>query len=512
MFSPFSPRLLFFRSPVLPCTFAPFFLLVLFPFLAFTLSPPLPSSSAFVPFYFIHYSDPQIGRSAEGEPNLDSAVAQIGRMRPVPGFIYVAGDMADNPLDSAIVHDQWTRCRTRFNRLSMPKYFVAGNNDVGYPSELQSVPRMITWFCNFWGPDYYSVDLDSCHFIVLNSTLLNCFSGHVHYPTALQQDSFLRWDLQQNIQTKTYRHLFFIWHFPPYNSDPFEGNSTGNVNRPRRDTLLADLVKYNFTAVFSGHTHSDLQNLYGPSLLQTGLATCTGPLTSTGYRIVKVFHSGIETFTVLLSSPLDTLPLANIVSVTATPETVQVNQPVTFRAVPDTVNYPAWSGLTYRWLFGDGDSSRSATTVHAFRDTGRYRVVFTGTKGPSIGSLYYFNLAVLPQQSIAEEKTVSLTGLNLRIATIQKGSISFEAANSGTVPQACPPKAEGLSLLSGADANDLNVIISVYDVHGRQVIKPLSLTSGTHHVRFSENLPSGIYFIRLTTSSGSVLKKVILLH
>jgi hypothetical protein len=483
---------IFFSSPLLLFILS---LVILFSFSPQPLCAPSPqhsSSSAFVPFYFIHHSDPQIGRSPEGESNLDTAVAQIGRMRPAPSFIVIAGDMADNPVDSAAVHDQWTRCRTRFNRLSIPKYYAPGNNDVGYPSELQTTPRMITWFRNFWGPDYYSFDRDSCHFIVLNSTLLNCYSGHIHYPTSMAQDSFLRWDLQ-NIQSK---HRFFLWHFPPYYSDPLEANTTGNVNRPRRDTLLLDLINHDFTAVFTGHTHGDLQNLYGPSLLQTGLATCTGSLTSTGYRIVKVFRNGIETWTVYLSSPLDTLSLINIVTVTATPETVQINQPVTFRAVPDTARYPGWGGLTYRWIFGDGDSARIATTTHAYRDTGHYRIVFTGTKPPSIGSLYYFNIFVRPLNYVAEERAVFLDEFSLRVPTIQKGFITFElnALNAHNVP------------------NDRDVFIYVYNISGRQAIGPLNFFPGKHRVRYSENLPSGIYFFSLTTSTGSVLKKIILLR
>jgi len=484
-----------FASPFLPFTLSSFILFSFSPQPLSTPSPQPPSSSAFVPFYFIHHSDPQIGRSPEGESNLDSAVAQIGRMRPAPSFIMVAGDMADNPVDSAAVHDQWTRCRTCFNRLSMPKFYAPGNNDVGYPSELQNTPRMITWFRNFWGPDYYSFDRDSCHFIVLNSTLLNCFSGHIHYPTSLAQDSFVLRDLQ-NIEGNRYKNMFFLWHFPPYYSDPLEANATGNVNRPRRDTLLLDLIDHDFTAILTGHTHGDLQNLYGPSLLQTGLATCTGPLTNTGYRIVKVFINGIETWTVYLSSPLDTLPLINIVAVTATPETVQINQAVTFRAVPDTVGYPGWRGLTYRWMFGDGDSARIATTTHAYRDTGHYRIVFTGTKPPGIGSLYYFNIFVRPLNYVAEERTVSLDEFSLHIPSIQKGSITFElnAVNAQNV------------------SNDMGVMISVYSISGRQVIGPLNAFPGKHRVRYSETLPAGLYFFSLTTSTGSVLKKIILLR
>jgi hypothetical protein len=61
------------------------------------------------------------------------------------------------------------------------------------------------------------------------------------------------------------------------------------------------------------------------------------------------------------------------------------------------------------------------------------------------------------------------------------------------------------------------VRLSVFDVLGREILTLLDgeLSSGEHTARFSAagehgHLPSGIYFYRLTTSSGSLVRSMIL--
>ena len=450
---------------------------------------------SFSPFYYIHHSDPQIGRSPEGEPNLDTAVAQIGRMAPAPSFIYVAGDIADNPMDSAIVHDQWTRARTRFNRLSVPKYYAAGNNDVGYPSELETVPRMIFWYRNFWGPDWYSFDRDSCHFIVLNSTLLDLALGHVHYPTSLAQDSFLRRDIQ-SIQGRRYKQLFFLYHFPTYNSTPDEANQTGNVHRPRRDTILKYVRDNGFGAILAGHIHADGQTLYRSALLQAGLATCTGSLSSTGYRVVKVFHNGIETFTVFLSTPVDSVPMVNIVTAWAVPETVMVNQTVSFQAGVDTVRFPDWRGLSFRWNFGDGDSSWVRTTSHVYRDTGSYLVAFTGFQSPRKAANYHLRIRVNPPSTVSERAGPRADRLSIGLPTITRGAVEFDITFPGNRP-------------SNAGA----ARISIYSISGQRQGPEVEVAgTGTQRVRFPSNLPGGIYFIEVVVGETRFVHKAVRLR
>ncbi len=62
-----------------------------------------------------------------------------------------------------------------------------------------------------------------------------------------------------------------------------------------------------------------------------------------------------------------------------------------------------------------------------------------------------------------------------------------------------------------------NVELDVYSIHGRRVCRLLQgeRSTGTHRVnwdgtdRRGQPVPSGVYFARLTTPSGSVVQKVV---
>ncbi|MFI5144056.1 MAG: YCF48-related protein [Ignavibacteria bacterium] len=71
-----------------------------------------------------------------------------------------------------------------------------------------------------------------------------------------------------------------------------------------------------------------------------------------------------------------------------------------------------------------------------------------------------------------------------------------------------------LPLTKGVGGMDNNVLLSVFDITGKQVATLIneSLTSGKYEVTFNANgLSSGIYFYKLTTGSFSETKRMILL-
>ncbi len=145
--------------------------------------------------------------------------------------------------------------------------------------------------------------------------------------------------------------------------------------------------------------------------MQTGVATCeaTPPV---GYRVVKVFDNGIETFTIYLPDPVDSVPLVNIVTAAVDPDTVGVNVPVSFTCVVDSANFPDWSGLSYKWKFGDGDSFTVPNSSHAYTDTGNYQVVFAAYKLHDKCALYRFNIVVKGGQYVQENTTKDFTSFS----------------------------------------------------------------------------------------------------
>ncbi len=58
------------------------------------------------------------------------------------------------------------------------------------------------------------------------------------------------------------------------------------------------------------------------------------------------------------------------------------------------------------------------------------------------------------------------------------------------------------------------VILQIYNLSGQKIAQPVHRmqTAGLHHVTFNaENLPSGVYLYRLSTATGSVTKRMLLL-
>lgn len=442
---------------------------------------------SFDPFYFIHYSDPQIGRNVAAQPNLEIAVSQISDMQPPPHFIVIAGDMGNNPGNLSLVLEQWEICDSLFDLLAMPKYYIPGNNDIGYEDEGCWTPAMLQFYCDFWGPDYYSFDADSCHFLALNSTLLDTYSPHACYPYSLEQDSFINWDLQ-SLTGQEYKHLFFLFHFPLYLISPNDPNGHTSVDQPRRDTILQYLMDYNVTSVFTGHWHFDYMNFYWPSLLQTGIATCkTSP--PVGYRVVKVFDNGIETFTIYLPDPIDSLPLVNIVTAAVDHDTVEVNVPVFFTCVVDSVNFPNWSDLSYKWKFGDGDSSMTANTSHVYSDTGHYQVAFTAYELHDKCALYRFNMVVEEGTYIREDTVRDRSIDYMRVYAYQNG-VELNIVESG------------------------NVVLDLYQGDGRRLKRVIDryLQKGIYRIELESDLPSGVYFFRLSARGKPSVYKYVCVH
>lgn len=436
------------------------------------------------PFYFIHYSDPQIGRNASALPNVQTAVAQIDAMDPPARFILVAGDMGNNPGNQSMVLNQWQICDSLFDLLPMPKYYAPGNNDVGYEDEGCWTPAMLQFYRNFWGPDYYSFDEDSCHFIALNSTLLDTYSGHPCYPYSLEQDSFLRNDLQ-SLSPGEYKHLFFFFHFPLYQSSPYDPNGHSVVDRPRRDTLLSNIQRYDVASVFTGHWHVNYINFYWPALLQTGIATCVGS-SSAGYRAVKVFSNGIETFSIPLLAPIDTLSLVNIVTASVDPDTVYVNTPVSFNCFVDSSNFPEWTDLSYKWKFGDSDSSMSSNTTHIYADTGQYQVVFVAYHLHEKCALYKFNILVVDDQHVQEERYPNIASPQITIPLFQN-CIDLELPEAG------------------------ELMLDMYQVDGQlydRVYKGY-LARGRHRIQIDADIPAGVYFVRFSFSGYEIIHKYV---
>ena len=132
-------------------------------------------------------------------------------------------------------------------------YYVAGNHDVGDKPDPTAPAshvsqEVLDWYHRRFGQSWYSFDQEDCHFVVLNSQIMN---GTL--PDAAEQMAWVEKDLAEHAK----KRLFILLHMPPYLFDETEPSigHYDNLANPARAWLL-DLVRvYRVDTLLAGHVH-----------------------------------------------------------------------------------------------------------------------------------------------------------------------------------------------------------------------------------------------------------------
>ena len=186
-------------------------------------------------------------------------------------FVIHLGDMG-NPLPHLASYvDAADTFRAITRDLPCPLYLVPGNHCVGdKPVGWVPVPRVskrsLELYEQHYGPHYRSFDQGPCHFVMLNSLLINSglkFEGH--------QRRWLERDLAQ--ASRAGRRIFVMMHYPPYVVSPEEPASYDNLDEPGRTWLLELLARHRAEAVYTGHVHNYFYNRYVDTEIYTLPAT-----------------------------------------------------------------------------------------------------------------------------------------------------------------------------------------------------------------------------------------------
>ena len=143
-------------------------------------------------------------------------------------------------------HDQIRAC-------NISPHYVAGNHDIGDKTDPTmpthaATAESLAFFHDLFGPSWYSFDRDNCHFIVLNSQILNS-----KIPEADDQWQWLESDLAAHKNQR----IFLFFHLPLYlwdKNEPGLGHYD-NISPPDRDRLLALIQKYGIELLFAAHVH-----------------------------------------------------------------------------------------------------------------------------------------------------------------------------------------------------------------------------------------------------------------
>ena len=171
-----------------------------------------------------------------------------------PKFMVHNGDMVQEyPDNLERFYKSMGESLEQMRACDVEPYYVAGNHDIGDKPDPTAPAshvsqKVLDWYHRRFGKSWYSFDQDDCHFVVLNSQIMNST-----LPDAAEQVAWVEKDLAQHAK----KRLFILLHMPPYLLDETEPSMGhyDNLANPARAWLL-DLVRiYKVDTLLAGHVH-----------------------------------------------------------------------------------------------------------------------------------------------------------------------------------------------------------------------------------------------------------------
>ena len=171
-----------------------------------------------------------------------------------PEFVVHNGDMVQEYPDTLErFYKSMDESLEQMQACGVEPYYVAGNHDIGDKPDptapASHVSReVLDWYHRRFGRSWYGFDRGDCHFVALNSQIMN---GTL--PDAAEQEAWAEKDLAEHAK----KRLFILLHMPPYLFDETEPSMGhyDNLANPARAWLL-DLVRvYKVEMLIAGHVH-----------------------------------------------------------------------------------------------------------------------------------------------------------------------------------------------------------------------------------------------------------------
>ncbi len=169
-----------------------------------------------------------------------------------PEFIVHVGDMI-HPVPEAVSYPQAVQqFRQATSAMLAPLYLVPGNHDTGdkladYVPAGSIRAEYVDLYSRHFGSHFYSFDVQGCHFVVINTSLIN---------SGLAQEQEQRAWLEADLAALTGQRCFLFVHYPPFVADKDEHGHYDNIDQPGRSWLLGLIASYRMAAVFTGHVHN----------------------------------------------------------------------------------------------------------------------------------------------------------------------------------------------------------------------------------------------------------------
>ncbi len=171
-----------------------------------------------------------------------------------PDFVVHLGDLV-HPIPALSNHEKAVkRAREIFSGIEAEFYALPGNHDIGdkpdawLPAPVVEEDSHLI-FSKHWGPLYQSFSAGTCHFVCLDTPIMNA-----GFKREREQRAWLENELR--IAKEAGLRIFVFMHYPLFICDPHEPTHYDNMDEPARSWLLKLFKQYRVEAVFSGHVHN----------------------------------------------------------------------------------------------------------------------------------------------------------------------------------------------------------------------------------------------------------------
>lgn len=178
-----------------------------------------------------------------------------------PDFIVHMGDVVQEYPETRRHAEALHRAKTQLAGMGVQVFHVAGNHDVGDKSDPTMPTRPVTVeslerYRSGFGPSWYSFDHRGCHFIVINSQILN-----TDLPESVSQRDWLERDLELHGR----KRVFLFLHLPLFLEHPDEPHvgNYDNIGQPDRSWILNLVRTHGVEAVCAAHVHFAFLNRVG---------------------------------------------------------------------------------------------------------------------------------------------------------------------------------------------------------------------------------------------------------
>jgi hypothetical protein len=223
-------------------------------------------------FEFVVLSDTHYMRDAADRPlEFESRRKQTARAEVAlqyvaalcPDFVIHLGDLVQEYPGTPDFEPAMDEARAQIERCGLKPFWVAGNHDVGdkFDRTMPTHPASrasLAFFHDRLGPSWYGFDHGGCHFIILNSQILNA-----ELPENAAQWAWLESDLLAHGGQR----CFLFFHLPLYLCDLDEPGlgHYDTINPPARDRLHRLITTHRIELLFSGHVHFPFYDQVGVS-------------------------------------------------------------------------------------------------------------------------------------------------------------------------------------------------------------------------------------------------------